>query len=333
MSTDSNDYTWRPITPGDVEAWTALHAVITEADEDGDHVSAETVAELFGNAYIDFPRGSYAAFDGSSAGSPMVAYCYLRARTEAEPVHEMWMLGGVHPAHRGRGLGTGLLEWVDRASVPLHEERFPGRPLSISGSSLTRRGGATELFIAQGYQQARWFNEMVLDLAEFEPSAQSSPPAGVEFVPYSAQRSEHARLVRNESFQDHWGSTTSTPESWRAVVHGSAFRAEFTYLAYQNGDPLALVLAEEHVARFEATGRRDLHIALVGTRRIGRKRGLATSLLTHVLELGRADGFDSASLAVDADSPTGAFGLYERIGFHPENTWIAQLKPLIAPSV
>jgi len=44
----------------------------------------------------------------------------------------------------------------------------------------------------------------------------------------------------------------------------------------------------------------------------------------------RADGFDTATLDVDADSPTGALRLWERIGFAVQDTWIAHTKPLIA---
>jgi mycothiol synthase len=37
----------------------------------------------------------------------------------------------------------------------------------------------------------------------------------------------------------------------------------------------------------------------------------------------RADGYDQASLGVDADSLTGAVRLYERVGFTVALTWTA----------
>ena len=48
-----------------------------------------------------------------------------------------------------------------------------------------------------------------------------------------------------------------------------------------------------------------------------------------MLSQARAEGFDTASLGVDADSPTGALGLYERIGFRAEQVWVVQIKPVI----
>jgi ribosomal protein S18 acetylase RimI-like enzyme len=71
-------------------------------------------------------------------------------------------------------------------------------------------------------------------------------------------------------------------------------------------------------------------IALVGTRRAGRNRGIASALLRRALTGARAAGFASASLGVDADSPTGALGLYQRAGFTMMLTSVTNTKPLLA---
>ena len=46
-----------------------------------------------------------------------------------------------------------------------------------------------------------------------------------------------------------------------------------------------------------------------------RGRGLASRLLRHALASYRAAGYAEASLDVDTNNPTGAFGVYERAGF------------------
>ena len=252
---------------------------------------------------------------------------YLQTRSAAEPVHECRLEGGVHPAHRGLGLGTRLFEWAAEAVVPLHEERFPGAPLSLLSGTLVGHVGSEQLFADQGYEKRRWFNTMRIDLSRELPA---SPLAdGVAVRTFTSEISEDARRIRNESFRDHWGTTECSPEIWAQVIGGSAFRPEFTVVGYQGEEPLSLVLSEEFEAYQEATGKRELYIGLVGTRRAGRRRGLASALLTQVLSQARAQGFDTASLGVDADSPTGALGLYERIGFRPEQVWAVQIKPVI----
>jgi mycothiol synthase len=84
-------------------------------------------------------------------------------------VHE----GGVHPSYRGRGLGSELLNWAEHAAVPLHEQRFPGRPLSLSSACLSTNAAAVALHEQRGYQPVRWFHDMVRDLSQPIPSLAS----------------------------------------------------------------------------------------------------------------------------------------------------------------
>ncbi len=60
---------------------------------------------------------------------------------------------------------------------------------------------------------------------------------------------------------------------------------------------------------------REAYVAYLGTDAAYRKRGLAAALLAHMLQACRAEGFDTVSLDVDTENPTGALGLYERAGF------------------
>jgi mycothiol synthase len=53
----------------------------------------------------------------------------------------------------------------------------------------------------------------------------------------------------------------------------------------------------------------------VFTRRPWRRRGLARALIARSLVKLRERGMTSAVLGVDADNPTGAYGLYESLGF------------------
>ena len=256
----------------------------------------------------------------------MVGYGVLTLRGVADPVHTMLHEGGVHPSYRGRGLGGELLDWAEQAAVPLHNERFPGRRLSLSSGCLSTNAGAVALHEQRGYQPVRWFHSMVRDLSQ--PIAAAAIPDGLAITGYQPDMAEHARLIRNESFRDHWGSTETSPESWAHFLASSAFRPGLSFLAYQGSEPLGMLISREHDAYNSATGHRDMHISLVGTRAAGRKRGIATALLVTAMSAARAEGYDQASLGVDADSLTGAVRLYEHVGFTVALTWTAYRKQL-----
>jgi mycothiol synthase len=66
---------------------------------------------------------------------------------------------------------------------------------------------------------------------------------------------------------------------------------------------------------YDMLGDSRIYVRSVGTRRPWRGRGLATSLLAQVLCNAAAQGAKSARLDVDAENPTGALGVYERLGF------------------
>jgi len=313
----------RPLAPGDVRDWVALLTAIQDADGSDEFPSEQDLREAFGRPDEDFPRGSLAIYDGPI----MVGYGVLTSRSEAEPVHDMRYEGGVHPSYRGRGIGGELLDWAEKAAVPLHDDRHPGRPLSLSSGCLSSNARAVALHEQRGYQPVRWFHSMVRDLTA--PIPEPVAPAGVRIVGYQPDMAEHARLVRNESFRDHWGSTETTAELWAHLLASDAFRPGFSFLAYEESEPLGMLISYEYEAYNAKTGHRDLHISLVGTRAAGRKRGIATALLTTAMSAACSGGYDQASLGVDADSLTGAVRLYQSVGFTVALTWTAFRKRLV----
>jgi mycothiol synthase len=318
---------WRAIEEKDVPDCAVLLAAIEEADQTGDVFGEEDLLETFRDPGRDYPRGSIAVRDGDV----MVGYCCLSSSGSADQVHQMSQFGGVHPAYRGQGIGGRLLDWAERAAVRLHEERYPGLPLSISGWCPADDSWASALYTSRGFRPARWFHLMAADLTTGDLTAAglSAPvPAGVQVVAFMAELAEDARLVRNEAFRDHWQPDQMTPDEWAYFLSYDAFRPGFSYLAYDGAEPLGVLIGREYDAYAELTGILDLYIAVVATRRSARKRGIASALLSRALADARSAGFTAASLTVNADSPTGAFGLYQRAGFAIRTTSVMQVKDL-----
>lgn len=322
MASDIEE-SWRPLDRGQVTAWADLLAAVEATDHEDESFSESDLLDEFEDPAHDFEHGSVAVYDAGQ----MIAYCLLRAQDDPQGAHRMFQHGAVRPGSRGLGLGSRLFAWAERAAIRLHGEQHPGLPLLLDGTCLARSAEAGALFAGHGYQPARWFHRMIRDLAGDLPP--SRPPADVTVTPLLAPRSADARAVRNEAFRDHWGSTEMTPAAWDHFLSYAAFRPGCSFLAYLGGEPVSVVVGQEYDAHTAATGRRDLYIPLVGTRRSGRGQGIASALLARAMRAARDDGFATATLDVDADSPTGAVGLYQRLGFTPLDTWITHRKSMI----
>jgi mycothiol synthase len=320
MAIDVDRLVWRPIGPADAAPWAHLLAGIRAVDRSWDYLTEDDLLENFDDPDRDFARGSVGVHDGVV----MVGYGALQLRTSAEPAHEMRWEGGVHPDYRRRGIGSRLHEWAESTARPLHAERFPGRALDLSGTCMSHNADAVALYSALGYRPVRWFHAMELSLAPALPAAPA--PVGVEIVALTTDRFSDALRIRNEAFHDHWGSTEMTSEAWAHFMGSGVFRPNLSFVADEADESLGFVISHEYGAYNADAGIRDVYIALVGTVRAARRRGIGTALMTRALTEARSAGFKQASLGVDVDSLTGALALYERLGFVTDHTSITQTK-------
>ncbi|AXI76690.1 GNAT family N-acetyltransferase [Peterkaempfera bronchialis] len=308
---------WRALSPADTPGWADLLSATATADDAGEFYSADDLVEELQDPELDLERGTLAAFSGGR----MVAYGTLAGRPEADPVHRMWFEGGVHPDHRGSGLGSRLLEWALERAPELHRARHPGRPPEALELHTQLPEGDTRgasLLDSRGFTAARWFTEMSQRLAD-RPQA-VPPPAGVVLVPWSKERDEDARRVRNSSFADHWGASPVNAAQWHHHQTGTAaFRPALSWLALDGatGEAVGVVVTHYFEADTKATGVRDAWISTVGTVLGHRGRGVASALVGRVMAEAAETGYDTASLQVDTASQTGADALYRQLGFRP----------------
>jgi GNAT superfamily N-acetyltransferase len=201
---------WRAITAADAPEWARLLGAIEESYGTEEFVSADDLVADLEDPDVDPERGTIAAFSQRS----MVGWAGLRTSAVAGERHDIELLGGVHPAERGRGLGTRLLAWAEPAARALHEARHPRLPLALEASYPAGQDDAVALFAHAGYRPARWFHFMRRELAAAVPARQL--PADLRISAYADELSEVARQLRNETFRDHWGSVRRLPAGNRA---------------------------------------------------------------------------------------------------------------------
>ncbi|HMJ77398.1 MAG TPA: GNAT family N-acetyltransferase [Iamia sp.] len=318
------EVTWRPIEDHDLEA--VVTAVDAASDADGLE-ERFSVDELV--ARLDAP-GVERATDsrlGLGPGGDVRAWGLVETRGEPVELDRVWVWGGVHPDHRGRGLGRELLAWqVDRAGA-VHRTTWPDRPGVAEATAPGGSSGHERLFARMGFSVLRWWLDLGQPLADLPPAP--DPPDGLRFMPYAEVDDEAVRLAFNASWADHWGSRERDQEGWAKEMAGSSvFRPDLSSVAVAGDEVVALLLSERYPQDDEVRGHAEAWIGTLGTVREWRGRGVASGLIVRALHAYRAEGLDHAMIGVDADSLTGAAALYRGLGFVEEHRFASWAHPL-----
>jgi len=313
------DVSLRPLDDKDLAAWAALLAAVEEVDRTGEHYAADDLAEMLADPDVDVGKDAVGAFD---ADGRLVGYWLVAPRAATDGVVTVETQGAVLPGLRGRGIGTRLVASMVERAVLARDERqpdLPARLVTTGGSSDVAQAG---LLASVGLQPERWTFVMRASVDALPPA--QPLPDGYRVRPYDGSMADALRETHNAAFVDLPGATTVSEARWRqSVTESRNFRPDVSFVASPVGSDqiVAYVQTAEFEADFAATGRREAYVAKVGTLRAHRGKGLAAALLGHTMHACRAAGYDEAALAVDSENPTGALGVYRRVGFAVESRW------------
>ncbi|MFS8478515.1 MAG: GNAT family N-acetyltransferase [Micromonosporaceae bacterium] len=240
--------------------------------------------------------------------------------TPPEGGYRVDLLGGVHPDWRGRGIGRQLLGWqLDRAAR-IHAAVAPGAAWEAHTGTTLGDESAIRLFERLGMTAARYWFEMT---APTTGAPALELPDGLAARRYSPDHEKALYAAHIEAFADHWGYQRRELDEWTGLtVRSDLFLPELSLLAVDGDEVVGYVLS------YRDADPDRVYIGHVGVRRPWRRRGVAGALLASVLTAAGRAGYTSAGLDVDADSPTGAVGVYERVGFGIRSRSVTYVAPL-----
>ncbi|GAA2985572.1 GNAT family N-acetyltransferase [Actinokineospora diospyrosa] len=316
------DLTWRSLEDSDAPAWVRLMAEVEAVDRIDEHNGPEDFAKLIGET---IPEDTVAVLDGDT----LVAYGLAFGRPGAVEVNQIRLIADVAPSHRRHGVGTELVRRLHQCAKARHARQFPDLRLEAIVPVHERNAGLAAVVSAAGYTPSRWFFDMRAKLTADLPRV--PVPDGFTLERYRPEFSEPLRLLRNDTFAEHWGSTDVDVPFWEAhFVKTPPLEPTLSAHLRDNatGELAAFVLTQQFAADTAARGFKELWITDVGTRTAWRGRGLASALLSTLLNDAREAGFASSGLSVDADNQTGALGVYERAGYAVSSKWTQYTLPL-----
>jgi mycothiol synthase len=301
----------------DVEAVAQLIYEVCEAD--GDTTVAVTPEELkvgWQTPGFNLDRDAFLVEtpDGRIVGYEEFNNRHMHATLETD--------GYVHPDFRGRGIGTSLLRTVGKRAQAEMSLAEPDVRISLRSAIDSRDQASHDLHRNEGYIPLRYYWRMEINLTA--PPASAKFPHGIELRPFVKDEHAHAVLAaQNESFRDHWGSHDNTFEEW-----------EYRKFTRQDFDPSLWMIAwdGDQIAGF-SQNRFRMGIGWIGTlgvRRPWRKHGLGEALLLHSFGEFYRRGTTTIGLGVDAQNPTGATRLYQKVGMHAASEFVTYEKELRA---
>jgi mycothiol synthase len=234
---------------------------------------------------------------------------YAQANAEESTIVESW--GVVHPRHRGRGIGTAVLNELERRAAAMVSTAASGR---FRHAVDARDRAAAALLEARGLRPVRHFWHMEVDPTEATGS-DAATVHGIAIRPVDPATDLPAvHAVLNEAFTDDWDYHPTSFDRWASEhTEGSGYDPASWMLATDGEEPVGAVTASV----LDGRG----WIDEVGVRPRWRGRGVAAELLRLSLRAFAERGVRRVILNVDAKNPTGATRLYERAGMHIAVRW------------
>ncbi|MDN5822963.1 MAG: GNAT family N-acetyltransferase [Arthrobacter sp.] len=311
----------------DLVAWSGLTNLLAQADETDEFYDAEDLAEELEEPGFDPGRDSIAVWDGEE----LVGFGQLRvADVLFEGQAKATIDGGVHPDHRGRGIGRRIMDGLEARARELAAQRHPGAPVSVGLATGAEGSSSGRMAVSRGYAPVRYFTDMMIELPRRRGDTVEAPPSteGPLIEVYTAEMEEAVRRAHNDAFADHWGAVPKTRERWADQQSARSFRASLSPVVRTRDIGLDPVESVDGYALCGQWAEGEIHVSLLGTRSRARHQGLASALLDWIVTEAERDGYRMVDLAVDSASPTGAGRVYERAGFTAVRTWTVHRRQL-----
>jgi len=264
------------------EAHDLPEVMIEEADIVGD----------WNRAAFDVEQSTVGVFDGDR----LVAFgeVGLHGRCDA----------AVHPAYRGRGIGTSVAHWMQELARSKGMEEI-GMPVPVDSDG-------DRLLAALGYV-VRW-NSWGLELLEGATVPERPLPDG--YAVHEADPSDYERCwtVQEDAFLE-WSNRERQPyDDWLAEITGRPGFESWNIRVVT--DPAGAVVGMAWVQ----LGAESAFVARLATRPDQRGRGIAQAILVDAFAVARQHGATRSELSTD--SRTGALGLYEKVGMVVTSNWV-----------
>jgi ribosomal protein S18 acetylase RimI-like enzyme len=241
-------------------------------------------------------------------------------------------LAFLDPAWRRKGIGTAMLRYLEQrlrqVADRLHAEGViaADTPRLFETFASDTEMGREILLQKEGYTGVRFEHFMSRPLSE--PIEITPMPEGLEVRQVSPEQVRAVWEAANEAFRDHWGYIEPSEEEYQRFLEDPITDPSLWMVAWDGDQVAGSVQNFLDRNENEEYQRKRGYTEGISVRRPYRKLGLATALLTRSLQMFKDMEMEEAALGVDSQNLSGAFRVYERVGFRVYKCQTIYRKPL-----
>jgi mycothiol synthase len=230
------------------------------------------------------------------------------------------------PEWRGKGVRNAMLRYNEqklREMAQVHPANVPHTFQAVVADS---ERDWISVLTNEGYSVFRYGFRMV------RPNLDDIPdlpfPDGVEVRPV---KPEHYRAIVdawNEACKDMRGQIPISDEDLNAFQESPIFNPSLWQIAWHQDEVIGTVINFIDERENTEYGRKRGYVELISVKRHWRGRGIAKALIARSFNTLKSRGTTEAALGVDAENPSGALRLYQKMGFQIQKKMIFYRKPM-----
>jgi len=248
-----------------------------------------------------------------ASSGDIVGYCGV---WDVEPHVRVFSWAHVHPRHKGRGLETALIDWLEARAERAMRQAPEGTRVSLLHGAKSVDDDKQALLEQHDYALVRHWFRMLIEMDG--PPPKPAFPENIRVRTFEQEADlRRVILADREIFRDHWGYVEhpleEQLEDWTHWIDNDPDHDPTLWFLAVDGDEITgISLCAPKLAEDSEMG----YVMSLGVRRPWRRRGIALGLLHHSFGEFYRRGKRKVSLDVDAASLTGATRLYEKAGMH-----------------
>jgi mycothiol synthase len=296
----------------------AVNHASTRADGSSEAISLEDLKQAYApKDRFDPSRDIVLALTQTAPGTPpaVIGYSRLGWYTAVQDTRVYYQVSFLPPEWRTQGgIWQAMVREADRRLRKMAASH-PSAPRQVLQAwASDKQVDWISTLESVEYRAVRHFNNMLHDLKDIP---EKPLPPGFEVRPVQPEHMRQIWEAYKEGCENLFENVVEdwTEEKYQAWLVNPAHTPQFWQIAWDGDQVVGMVLARIDEAENTALQRQHGYTEHIFVRRPWQKRGLASALVARSLQVLNAQGMAEAELGVDAENESGAFALYQGLGY------------------